>query len=338
MVHLLGLTAITGLDADDGSLVDVVALGAGHRGNTSAGIGVEYREDEVTVTQAAPSPVDVEEVTVGIAVADEGVTAASTGTAVINQGTTLDKFLINHVFPVGLVIVAAVHQFGVIVEVVVECGGDVRVAGAGRIHAVIHVGGAAGIEHEPCHGILFGLSLGTGIVVTHVVPVKNDGTQRVSIDDVILLIIIIGHLIRGDGLSTSQRELIVVHDLSHGSGDAARIGIFADGVSVLVNFHELGAVVPVGSTLVPVAGNQRRYAVARGTWGVQVLVAYTQQVQCGDLLLVTFEPHLHVGRHVVGVKGAVVDVAQDGSRAVVTRDDDITLVAHGVENIVTRIT
>ena len=36
----------------------------------------------------------------------------------------------------------------------------------------------------------------------------------------------------------------------------------------------------------------------------------------------------------VGIEGPLVDITQDGDSAVVTRNDDVTLVALGVENVV----
>ena len=67
--HFL-MAAVTRFDADNGGLVNVVTLHA-VGGSHTTGIGIEHRQDEVTVTDAAPAPVDVEQVAVGIAVADE---------------------------------------------------------------------------------------------------------------------------------------------------------------------------------------------------------------------------------------------------------------------------
>ena len=72
----------------------------------------------------------MEQVTVGIAVAHERVSATRTGTAVVDHGTSLDQLIINHVFPFGLLVVAAVNQLGVVVEVLVERSGNIGVAGA----------------------------------------------------------------------------------------------------------------------------------------------------------------------------------------------------------------
>ena len=336
VVNLFGYTAVTWLDTDDGRLVDVVAFQTG-RGTDATGIGIEHRQHKVAVTQATPAPVDVEQVTVGIAVAHKRVSAARAGTAVVNHGTALGQLVVNQVFPVTLLIVAAVNQLGVIVEVIVQGCGNVGVAGARCVQAILHVGSTAGIEHEPCYSIPLGLSLGTGIVVAHVVPVKHDGMERVGIECTVLFLPIEGDNIGRNRLAAIERVLVIVHDLGHRRGYTARVGQFTNGVAVLGNIHELGAVLPIGCALVPVAGDQRRDTVACGLHGKAGLIGlgHAQCVEGRNLLAVVLQPGLHVRGHMVGVERALVDIAQDGDSAVVTRNDDITLVALGIEDVIT---
>ena len=335
VIHLDGCAAVTGLDADDCGLVDIVALEAGC-GADASGIGIEYRQDEVAVTQATPAPVDVEVVAIGIAVAHKRVATTSTGTAVVDHGTTLDQFIINHVFPVGLVIVAAVDELGVVVEVFVESGGDIGVAGARRVQAILHLGSTAGIEHEPSDGIFLGLGLGTRVVVAHVVPVKEDGIQRIGLKCTVFLMPVKSDDVGRNELGATHGVLVVVHDLSHRGGHTSRVGQLAHGIALLGDIHELGAVVPVGSCLVPVAGDHRGNTVAGGAGRCELIALDTQLVEVADLLGIAVKPSLHVAGHIIGVIAATVGVTQDGDGAVVAAHNDITLLADSVKNIIVR--
>ena len=65
-------------------------------------VGVESREDEVVVAQAAPTPVDVEEVGIRlelVAVAYELV-SATRGQASVADGAVVRHFVIDHVSPI----------------------------------------------------------------------------------------------------------------------------------------------------------------------------------------------------------------------------------------------
>ena len=68
--------AADGLDAADGGLVGVLAAG---RAADALVVGVEAAEQEVTVGNATPAPVDVVVAVAGIAVADKGVAALGAG-------------------------------------------------------------------------------------------------------------------------------------------------------------------------------------------------------------------------------------------------------------------
>ncbi len=342
MVHLLAGTTVTGLDADDGRLVDVVALGAARRAD-AAGMGVEHRQHKVAVAHATPTPVDVVVVAILIAVAHKRVTAATAGTAVVDHRAAGGQLLIDHVLPSLLVVVAAIHQLGIVVKVVVQRLGDIGVARARCRQAIFHLGRAAGIEHQPRHCLGVDLVLSAGVGVAHVLPVKSDWLKSIGDEGAVFFrirVIIIGG-VRRDGLAAPCGPVVILHDLCHRCGYTACVGQFADGVAIL-HMHKLGAVVPVGGSLVPVGGDHRGNRVARvhcrgaarsgQTSGGLDIAHRGQGLQLAGIAV---EHALQVGGNLGGVEVTHGRVAQDGGGAVVATDDDkAVVIAHIVDVVI----
>ena len=105
--------------------------------------------------------------------------------------------------------------------------------------------------------------------------------QRVGIKCTVFFLPVEGDNIGWNRLAAIERVLVVVHDLCHRRSNTARIGQFTDGVAILGNVHELGALIPIRSALVPMAGDQRGDAVAGGLHGKAALIGLgdTQRVE-----------------------------------------------------------
>lgn len=332
--------AQVGLDAHDGVLLHVVALA--HAGAAyAAGIGIEHRELEVAVAHATPTPVDVEEVAHLKAVAHKGVTAARARRAVVHHGASRLELAVDEVVPVGLAVVVAVgdvQRGAVVAEVAREGNGDIIGIGTARVAPILHLHGIAGILHELGHSVDAGLVLGSSVAVAHVVPVEARHRQLLGGGGAIVVAAVaVGERVGGYDARRRLGPLVVVHHLGYAGGHTPGVGQLARAVAV----HKLGAQVPVGRCLVPLAGDEGGNAVACGHWhpggsahaaARRGVVHHAQRLQ---LVLIVGEQGLHRRRQAARVDSALRAIGQHGCSAVVARHDGPALLtARGVEDIV----
>ena len=258
MIHL-ALSAVARSDANDGGLVDVVALGA-TRGTDACSMWIHDCQLEVSVAQASPAPVDVVVVAHLIAVAHKRVSAAATCTAVVNHGAASNELLVNHVFPRLLVIVAAINELSIIVKVIIKCFRNIGIGGARSGEGVGHVGSMSHIEHESCNGVGVNLVLAAVVAIEHVCPVKSgDGQIFGGLGDILSHVSCsVTILVARNHLSCLCGIIVVFHYLRHGGCHAASVG----GLILAVLVLHLWTLVPVGACLVPLGGEQWSYRVA----------------------------------------------------------------------------
>ena len=324
-------------DIVDDVLLHVVALGA-RRAANAAGVGVHDGKLEVAVAHASPSPVDVEVVAILIAVANERVSTAAACCAVVDHGAAGSELFIHHVVPHLLGVVVAVGELRAVAKEG-EALGDVVGVGTGGRHAILRLDGAAHVEHQVSHCRGVDLVLGTGVGVAHVSPVKGGDRQLGHVNGrVVVVAVAVGEGIGGNHLRSGHRIFVEVHQLRHRGGNAASVGKLI-AVLFVVRDHELGALVPVGSSLVPLGGDQGgdRVACVHSVLGFRSgdsALDASHFVEQRDLLRIVVEPCLHVGGSFCLVEVALIAIAQNGVDAVVASDDDETLVVTNVEYIV----
>ena len=274
------------------------------------------------------------------AVAHKRVTATTTGCAVINHRAAGGQLTVHQVVPRLLRVVVAESNLRAIAKVG-EPLGDVVGIGSRRRRAILHLDRTTHIEHQAGHSIGVDLVFGTGVGVAHVFPVKRGHGQRVHrLGGVVVVAVAIGEAIRRYLGKRLSRLLVEVHNLRHGGGHTARVGQLI-AVLLVVRNHELWTLVPIGSCLVPLAGDERSDGVARvdrccATRGGQTAggIGIGQCGQLLELLSVAVQHPLHVARHTGGIEVPLGRVAQHGHGAVIARDNDKTIVLTHIEHIV----
>ena len=189
--------------------------------------------------------VDVEPVALVVAIDDEGVSAVFVVTR-HKDGTALREFAFEHEGDFGeRVEVAEVHLgVAVVAEVVDQCHGLVDGTCAAAFRSVAHVDGNAAVAAEQGDGLCLGGGVLTfGVLVEYVRPVV--GVFGEVGRESLLASRAVGVFV---GTRAVERPLPVVHDLSHGGGDAPHDASLACAVG--------GAQEVVGGILIPRVAEQ----------------------------------------------------------------------------------
>ena len=299
--------------------------------------GVEGIQRKVSITVAAPTPIDMISV-VGsiIAIHVEGMARPTSPAVVIigtiDQGTSLAQFGLEQLGPllIGVVwgLVAKVVGYRLIdnlsiIVIAEEFHGTQDVLGLGSTlpDVVIHVFYLADVAHEPCDGFGLGIVVNTSVLVKHIVPVKRDGGQCRHLG------VNARRNIGGDLGRGILGILPVVEHHRQRRGRAA-----SQAVSALID----GTMVVVWLILVPFGGEQRsdrgrqlgipaEFRALNGQTGMGL--------QKFELSLVGTQPVLHVLGHAGHVQRTVT-MGQNHLGAVFTRHDDETLL--GVKDVIDR--
>ena len=295
-----------------------------------------WREGEEAVAATAPAPADVE---FGFVVGggtgdDEGVACCVTACAARVAGTVVDgtavvvEFVVENVEPllVGVATALDVGCGAVVVEVFVECDGDVWAVGSAAVGGPVHLDGDATGKEEFADGAfaLVGAVVGDG--VGHVGEVEAVGVDSEFVAD--------GLSVPGEGgsgfyFTAHFGEFPEVDDLSHGGGYAAggAAGAVLGGAPEVVG----GILVPFGLDEDGFAGGVAGEGVVAerlpecldfGTGlGVVVLVV-------ADEGGVAVKHVLAGGVDVFGVELADGGVGQNGFGAVGGGDDDESVASY----------
>ena len=192
-----------------------------------------------------------------VAIEDKGVAALCADTAV-EHGLLIGQFAIHQSCPFLGREVRTVVEFGAVVEVSLESLGRVDVLGAATALGIVHIHRCTTVIHQ--HGHRLGLRCGVGgllVVGNHVVPIVR-GTKlgRCLLSRIVFSIGI--ESVGIGGFCGLGGVAMVIHHLRHRRGHTARhvvLGRFARCVG--------GALVVVGSVLVPLRGEQRTYRLCQ---------------------------------------------------------------------------
>ena len=236
------------------------------------------------------------------------MTATTTGCAVINHRAAGGQLTVHQVVPRLLRVVVAESNLRAIAKVG-EPLRDIVGIGSRRRRAILHLDRTTRCQHEVGHSIGVDLVFGTGVGVAHVLPVKRGHGQRVHrLGGVVVVAVAIGEAIRRYLGKRLSGLLVEVHDLRHGGGHTARVGQLI-AVLLVVRNHELWTLVPIGSCLVPLAGDERSNGVARvdrccATRGGQTAcgIGIGQRGELLELHSVAVQHPLHVTRNTSGIK------------------------------------
>ena len=160
-------------------------------------ITVKCIESIVVIACTAPTEVDVVFVGISVIAIDvEGVTTTepTTRNSAEDDGTFLNKFLLNQGSPFGIGVKRDTptigtgffdhaHGFLVITEQLEGIDNQFNTVGVdtASIHTIGHVLGLSHITHERCHSIALSRAIAAGIGIQHIVPIKGYRRQSGNI-------------------------------------------------------------------------------------------------------------------------------------------------------------
>ena len=148
---------LVGLHTDDGILTHAISYAAETRYRMIV-IGVEYRKREITITIAAPTPVDMVEAVAVVTVADEDVSFDIARASILHR-PSIGQFLINQILPS---VDTIIHTMGdmhriLIAEIPDERFYDILRGRTGEFRGIFHLTGLSAVAHQLGHGrLLFG--------------------------------------------------------------------------------------------------------------------------------------------------------------------------------------
>ena len=299
---------------------------------------VEQIQAEVAIRRTAPSPIDVVEVVLVVAVADKGMSAGSRRPGIIDR-TVFLQFLVDNLLPVRITIIITAQQADcllLIAEIVDKCRNNIGracTAGGGRIRHLDRLTTHQHQGRDRVNGCI--VTFTVIVVVFHVVPVDSrtcrNGWERpfkgLSVDSTAAGIG--GNLCRG-----IDRAPMVIHHLGHGRGHTTR----NTGIAVFTN-RENRALGIIRIVLIPATAQQRtdRFTrhcrccptpISRSICHLDIVL-----FKVLDAVGIFLQKGAHVFRHVLLVDIATVRVTENLLGAVVTADDDKATVVSNVEDV-----
>ena len=166
----------------------------------------------MSVCITSPSPVDVEESLVIVAVNHELVTTRA-GISRIQYRTCVGELLVDHGFPFCCSIVGAVHILCcfTIAEIVDEVSGTYTCSRL--ITCIVHPHSLTTVAHQLCDSIGCCTSLVITITIFHLIPLESGGRQLREVQPFCA-----GYICRY-GCCCTLGPFVIVHDLCHCCGD-----------------------------------------------------------------------------------------------------------------------
>ena len=283
----------------------------------------------------------MEEAVAVVAVADKGMSAIISKTAVLHRASG-GQLAIDQILPTvnGILDMSQAAGCVLIAEILDECLHHLLVVAEADLRGIFHIGRLCAIEHQRGHSLLLGFGtqhrfIRPFIFYNHIVPVEGRCRQGVEMNHLLLILMSCHILVFGNGLAGSLRPLVEVHDLRHRRSHTtcrARLPLQA-GVGTVVKRY----LVPIRSSLIPLCLDERLDGGLRRA-GLQPVLAVTvgevlALAERGDGLVVLLQPGLHILRHPLPVDGAAVRITQHGQGALVARGNHVapTFAVKGID-------
>ena len=173
-------------------------------------------DEEIAVGRATPTPVEIEEAIVVVAVANESMTALAALARIIHRDMLVNvRLQQSNPFIVGMTRLGDVCSFVGIREISIDGNRDIRRVGAAAIGCVHHVDRYATMVHKSSDSYFLFLSCATVVYRNHVVPIVSSLTK-------VGVLLTITH--RKITMFTCSRHwpFPILHQLGHGCRHATR--------------------------------------------------------------------------------------------------------------------